>query len=484
MKFHKTKNIIRLILLSTFVILLLSCGKEVSTSPVEPPPPEGFIYVNSIPTGFTIFQDGRNTGRFTPDSISYIDAGSYEITLKKKYFKDTSVVVTINEDEKVSLTVDLLTNPSMYGSLNLQSIPPGAEITINDSTLTQVTPLLLSGLLPGEYNIKFKLFNHRDIDILGIVQSSTVTRYTEELRDTSEWVDYQISNSDIQSNSLTSIVIDLNNNKWIGTLNNGLIRYDEINFVNYLSSNSSIPSNNVLCLAVDIQNRIWVGTNQGIGIFDGTNWTVYNNTNTPLTSNIINTIKFDNIGNAWIGTSGNLVKFDGGSWTIFNESLTRDWIKDLWIESDNKIWLGTRLDGIFIFENEIYSEFSKIEYGYPTYTVSSVAPDQSGNLWFCFLPDTSGRGGVSYWDGNVFTNLFLGSFSNNINHIFIDQANNKWISTSEGFVRINSVNVTELFNTVNSLISGNLITSSMRDNSGAVWITTSGGGLNKYKPTR
>jgi hypothetical protein len=73
-------RIILLPVLIYILIPLISCDKEVSRSPVESEAPKGFIYISSTPSGFTIFQNGRNTGRLTPDSISYIEAGIYEIT--------------------------------------------------------------------------------------------------------------------------------------------------------------------------------------------------------------------------------------------------------------------------------------------------------------------------------------------------------------------------------------------------------------------
>jgi ligand-binding sensor domain-containing protein len=93
-----------------------------------------------------------------------------------------------------------------------------------------------------------------------VVQSSIQSSYNEELRDTSVWVDYQTFNSDIQSNSLTAIAIDNDNVKWIGSLDQGLIRYDETSFISYNMTNSSIPSNRINCISIDNQNRIWVGT--------------------------------------------------------------------------------------------------------------------------------------------------------------------------------------------------------------------------------
>ncbi|HSW54735.1 MAG TPA: PEGA domain-containing protein, partial [Ignavibacteriaceae bacterium] len=298
------------------ILIIIGCDKEVSRSPVESDPPEGFIYINSVPYRFTIFLNDKNTGRLTPDSISYIEAGDYEITLKKKYFKDTSLVVTLAANEKLQISIDIASNPSMYGNLSLQTSPAGAEIIINDSATGKITPSTFSGLFPGEYIVKFKLLNHRGEEIIAVVQSSKTNNYDEELRDTSVWVDYQVFNSGISSNNLTAITIDQNNVKWIGSLDRGLIRFDELSFTNYEVANSSIPANKINCIAVDNQNRIWVGTDFGIGIFNGSSWITYNRNNSGLTSEFINTIKFDNTGSAWIGTTSNLVKFDGSSWTL------------------------------------------------------------------------------------------------------------------------------------------------------------------------
>ena len=465
-----------------FVIAFWGCDKEVSRSPVEAEAPRGFIYVDSNPQGFTIYVNDRNTGRLTPDSISYIDAGAYEITLKKKYFKDTSVVVLLGDSEKQNLSIDITSNLSMYGKLLLTTAPAGASIIMNDSLLNQVTPTTIQNLLPGLYTVKFSLFNYRDRLIQAIVESGKSSSYTETLRDTSVWIDYQVFNSGIQSNSLTAIAVDQNNVKWIGTLEKGIIRYDELNFVSFNTANSSIPDNRINCISIDPQNRVWVGTDFGIGVFDGFGWTVYNRNNSGLTAELINVITFDINSNVWIGTSANLVKFDGTNWTMYNEPDTLYWINSMNIESENKIWVGTTSNGIYRLENSIFNSFPQPVYGYPSKTISSINADQLNNIWFCFLPDTAGRGGISYWDGTGFNNYFIGSPQINVNHIFIDDINIKWIATSEGFVVFDTQNNSTVFKTDNSFISSNIIKSSVRDLNGNVWITTFASGLNKYKP--
>ncbi|MBE0571011.1 MAG: PEGA domain-containing protein [Ignavibacteriaceae bacterium] len=463
------------------IVLFVGCDKEVSRSPVESDPPEGFIYINSLPDRFTIFLNERNTGRLTPDSISYIEAGVYEITLKKKYFKDTALVVTLAENEKLHVSIDIASNPSMYGNLSLQTSPAGAEIIINDSATGKITPSTFFSLFPGEYRVKFKLLNHRDEEISTIVQSSKTNSYSEELRDTSVWVDYQVFNSEIASNNLTAITIDQNNVKWIGSIDIGLIKFDGVNFINYNTGNSQIPGNRINCLNVDNQNRIWVGTDKGIGIFDGSSWNIFNSSNSGLTNNNINKIRFYNNNIVWIATPSNLVKFDGINWIVYKQQEGKNWINDFYIETENKLYLGTKLDGIFIFENQSFSWMRWWNYIYCTMTVSSIEKDMSDELWFCFQPDTIGRSGISRWDGNTFTNIHLGTFQNYVNHIFIDNQNNKWISTSDGLLKYDNQNISTFYNTLNSLISSNNLKASIVDQNGIVWITTFASGLNKFK---
>ena len=482
---NKNKIINSELFLTAFLLLIISvagCDKEVSRSPVEADAPQGFIYVNSEPSAFTIFLNGRNTGRLTPDSISYIDQGTYEITLRKKYYKDTSLIVVLNESEKLNVSVDILSNPSMYGNLYLKSIPEGAAITINDSALNIIAPFYFKNLLPGEYNIKFDLFNHRSLEFIGIVQSSDSTGYIRALRDTSVWVDYQVTNSDISSNLLYTIVIDNNNIKWIGSVDKGLIKYNEENFINYNTSNSQIPGNRVNCIAIDDQNRVWVGTNDGIGIFDGSSWIVYNRNNSGLTNEHINKIRFYGNNTVWIATVGNLIKFDGINWSTYEQPEGKDWINDFYIENENKLYLGTKLDGIFLLENQNFSWVRWWDYVYCTMTVTTIEKTQNNEVWFGFAPDTIGRSGISVWDGNSFTNIHFASLQNIVNHIYVDDQNDKWIGTSDGLLNYNNQNISKFYNSSNSLISSNNVSASAVDFYGNVWITTIGGGLNKYKP--
>lgn len=480
-KISSTQKFIIILFTLLICISFSGCDKDVSRSPVEPEPSTGKLVVSSNPENYMIFLNGKNTGRYTPDSLTFLEDGAYDVTLKKKYFKDTSVVVTINNEEKKEVFIDYLSNPLMYGKLSVFSNPSGAYIILNDSLLSLTTPDTIEGLLPGEYTLKIGLQNFRETIFNAIVQSSMITSYSANLRDTSVWVDYQIFNSDIPSSTLTSIAIDNNNIKWIGSTDKGLIKYDEVNFTSFSKINSGIPSNIVNSVTIAPDNKIWVGTVAGLGVFDGASWIVYDMNNSGLTANQINSVEFDQTGVAWIGCSSGLFKFDGVNWTRYNNPQLSIWVLDTKIINDN-IWIGTSGDGIYLFENGTLTNYPDSTYSYPSIRVTSVDTDILGNIWFTHAPDSNRNSGVSYFNGSSFTSFVFGSVNVAVNHITTDNLNNKWISSYDGLLKYDASNNSKVYTISNSLLSSNRITATVMDGDGVLWITSSGGGLNKFKP--
>lgn len=461
-------------------IIVPGCDKEVSRSTIEPIP-QGFIYVNSTPPGFTIYQNGKNTGRLTPDSLVFLNPGVYEVTLKRNYYKDTSVTIVVDEDKAVYIDVDYLSNPSMFGNLALFSQPPGAAIILDTTYLNRFTPDTLFNLLPAKYSVKYIMPEHRDVEFEVVVRSSETNVYFEELRDTSVWIDYQVFNSGIQSNSLTAIAVDFSNTKWIGSFDRGLIIYDEREFINFNTANSPIPSNQVRSITIAQNGDIWIGTNNGLAVFNGSSWIIYNQLNSDIPTDLVNAIEFDRSNNAWIGTSGGLARFDGVNWKTFNDTQLRIWVNDFEIANNNSIWMGTNDFGIVSLVDSSLVYYPDSIYNYLTNRISSVDIDQAGNVWFCHQPDSGRRSGVSFWDGNSFTNFFIGTADNNVNNIFVDDQNNKLISTHEGYVKFDQQNFATTYTTFNSLISSTQTNASVVDINCSLWITTQGGGLNKFK---
>ena len=64
-------------------IMLSSCNQKVSVTPPDTPPPDGYTFVNSYPEGFQIYLNGQERRRSTPDSLTWLKPGRYQITLNR-----------------------------------------------------------------------------------------------------------------------------------------------------------------------------------------------------------------------------------------------------------------------------------------------------------------------------------------------------------------------------------------------------------------
>ncbi|MCX7762036.1 MAG: hypothetical protein N2252_04250 [Candidatus Kryptonium sp.] len=117
---------------------------------------------------------------------------------------------------------------------------------------------------------------------------------------------YNRANSGLPDNSVQSIAIDKQGNKWIGTWDGGLAKFDGKNWVVYNRANSGLPSNNVYSIAIDKQGNKWIGTGgkRKFVKFDGTNWMIFYTADSGVPNDDILTISIDRYGNKWLGTSG------------------------------------------------------------------------------------------------------------------------------------------------------------------------------------
>lgn len=464
------------------LILFSACEKEVSVTPPEPEPNRGVVFIGSAPSNVMIFLNGRNSGKLTPDSLRFLDPGQLIFTLKKEFYKDTSLLINLGQDEKKEFFVDYFANPSMYGKLNISSEPDSAAVYLNDSLLADRSPLLLTGLVPGKYDIKFELEGYRSITINSTITSSNTTNVLVTLRDTTVWVDFQITNSSIASNYLSCIAVDSKNYIWVGSDDAGLIKYDGAEFSNYSISNSGISSNKVTCIYVDHQDNVWIGTDAGVSVFNSS-WQVFNASNSVLTNNNINSIKSGFNGEIFISTPSGLLSYDGSSWTDYSEQINPFvFVNAFETETDGTIWIGGSFLGIYEITSNGTTHYTDSVYNFPTNLISSITKSTDGRKWFTHLTIASQRGGVSSYNDVEFETFFIGSSGIIPRSIYIDDSDNKWVSSNnEGIFIIAPSNLETRINRSNSLISSNNIFDIAKDGNGVIWIATFGGGLNKYK---
>ncbi len=104
------KKYLLLILIPLAGFLLSSCD---STSNTTSPPTitTGSIFIQSTPTGASIALNGSSTSKVTPDSLTDLNEDTYNVTLSKTGYKDTTFSATVNAGfqtvKSITLTSDL-----------------------------------------------------------------------------------------------------------------------------------------------------------------------------------------------------------------------------------------------------------------------------------------------------------------------------------------------------------------------------------------
>jgi ligand-binding sensor domain-containing protein len=139
------------------------------------------------------------------------------------------------------------------------------------------------------------------------------------------------------------LAIDKQGNKWFGTWQFGISKYDGINWTTY--SSAVATSHTIFSIAVDAHDNKWFGAvgtgyhDGGLSKFDGTSWTTY------LGGSDIWAEALDTDGSMWFGTSGGASKFDGTNWTIYNASNSglSDYtgVNSITIDAQGNKWFGT-----------------------------------------------------------------------------------------------------------------------------------------------
>jgi ligand-binding sensor domain-containing protein len=176
---------------------------------------------------------------------------------------------------------------------------------------------------------------------------------------------------------VTAIDFDSKGTAWIGTFNQGLLKYDNGLLTIYNSENSPFDSSYIYDIAIDKNDDIWVGTN-GLVKYDGEHFTKYDNTNTIMPENFVNSIAIDNNNHIWFSSSrfgqGGLIKYDGNSWKQYtpnNSGLPCHFILDIVTDGNNNIWvaLGEKVNNVSMVKinNENWTSVSSDDFGFDPY---------------------------------------------------------------------------------------------------------------------
>lgn len=139
-------------------------------------------------------------------------------------------------------------------------------------------------------------------------------------------------------------------------------------------------------------------------------------------------------------------------------------------DSHGNLWFGTGSGGVSMYDGEIFTHFTEKE-GLSSSIVRTILEDSQGNLWF----GTRG-GGVSKYDGESFMHFTTreGLSGNTILSILEDSKGNLWFGTGgSGVCRYNGE--TFRYYTENEGLSNNIVYSILEDSNNNIWLSTEKG---------
>lgn len=480
------KIIIGCFLITLFFIGIF-CNKEVSVSPPDSPVHTGRIYIQSNPSRAKIYLNGKNTGRLTPDSIRWLEAGQYKITLKIEDWSDVVFNTNIDETNMDSLFIDFTKYPLMYGSLEVKTFPSGVEIFLNYKNTDKLTPAIIDSLLPGSYNLLLHRERYLDDTLTIKIASRKITSVTRVLVDTAVWNVYNKYNSPLPTNSILSVAVDNNNVKWIGTLGKGLAVYDDKEWKIFNTDNSPLPDNSINVIHIDRLNNKWLGTlNEGLVKFDGYSWTIFNVSNSGLPSDKIWAIDSDINNNLWIGTyDKGIGVYDGFNWTVYNENnsdLPSNYVTSLAIDNKGNKWIGTYANGIVRFNGITWEKFNSNNAWMPD-IITTINVDASGIIWAGITHWENYTGGLYKYDESKGWTLYTSYFSDRLSCIVSDLRNRLWIgSFDNGLGLVEGIFIyRDLYNSSNSPIQNEIVNCIAIDVNGIKWVGTGVDGLMMLK---
>ena len=235
--------------------------------------------------------------------------------------------------------------------------------------------------------------------------------------DGQSFINYNTKNG-LCGNDITSIVEDKNGVFWFGT-ENGLCKYDGETFETIPLPDYSkksdwlnkyypmINSKAVTTIFQDKRDNFWIGTNcAGLYKYDGNKFESYlqeegNLMPDSMHHNFISAIVEDKSGDIWIGSfsHGGINQFNGKEFIhhSLDDGIGDGMISSIYIDSKERIWVGTRNGGIYQYDGDTFISIQKYD-GEEKIPMAKFFEDHTGRLWM----SSYARKGVYQFNGKSF----------------------------------------------------------------------------------
>lgn len=315
-----------------------------------------------------------------------------------------------------------------------------------------------------------------------------------------QWTTYNTTNSPLHSNAVREVALAADGSKWIAT-QRAIQKLTGNMWTTYPAANGPAFAN-VMCVAVG-NGVVWVGSEQGLSRFDGTSWTTFNSqTQLPTGGYGPNDLTITDIimgqnGTVWLAGSRGIAKFDGTTWTKFNSSnsgLREEAVTALALdEAANTLWIGTNCNsansGVYSLNtlNSTWRYFNLAGNN----CVHGVAVSASGTVFV----GTCNSSGLLTINPAGTTSAVTASSCVALDGVATDPTNphRAWVASEtmnttnnlpKGLLVYDGMAVVQQFNTANSPLPSNLVSSVVLEQAGGrlrAWVGTADEGLALYE---
>ncbi len=275
------------------------------------------------------------------------------------------------------------------------------------------------------------------------------------------------------SDSIWTLFEDNEGNIWVGSVNNGVSKFDGKVWTIYNVANGLI-NNTVLCIAQDGYDRMWFGTSGGLSILSGNSMT------NIVDFGAVYALLKDYDDNMWLSTYNNpVLEYKNNEWFEYYDDEC-EWcnvVNVLFEDNERNIWFGSEAD-LKKLTSQTTTSYSQSD-GLPGSGIRSMHQDTWGNIWIASF----GSPNVVKYDGESFESVSLstGLSVGIVTSIASDNSGNLWFGLlSMGSMKYNG-SVMERYSTRDGL-PGKSVTKILKDKKGYLWFGTIDGGVAKYMP--
>jgi len=258
-------------------------------------------------------------------------------------------------------------------------------------------------------------------------------------------VDYLSFKDGFGGEAIRAIVEDKDSNVWFAT-ERGLTKFDGKNFIN-LDREDGLIGDNTWSLTIDSHGVMWIGTLEGAFKYDGTTFSLFelpeaepNELRGVSSSKAVHCIFEDNKGKMWFGTEGGAYTFKNGELKNISEKdgLSNNSVNDIHQDRNGHYWFATHFGGISKYDGSVFTNFTK-QGTIQGEEVWSIFEDNKGRIWF-----PAENFGVYRFDENEFQNFneSNGLTTNAIQSIYEDREGRFWMGGYKGLFRLENNKIT------------------------------------------